>query len=643
MSRARRDGPARAASIGERYAQAEKTHAELRRSLVQRMDVVANARLFAFLGVLAGLVWQEVATPSERLAPLILTLVATATFVTLVIAHGVLRSRAARARVRERLAAEGLRRLERDWDALPAWRGPEAAPDHPYAADLDVFGRASLVRLFGPVATPAGRAALVRTLLEPAKLEVCRARRAAVIELAVEDDLRDELAARGRLAGSLRTGRVERFLDWTEGDPWLRGRPALLAGARLLTAATLALVALDAAGILPGHWWVATVAANLLLTVAFGSDLNRVRRDASPADGLAEVVSLLDAAATLRPEAPLLRTIRGRLRSVGADDPPDLIAAGGGGKPTRARDAASELRRLSRILHLADLRLSLVHLFAQLLVLWDFHAEARLEAWAERNRGRPRDWLEGLGELEALAATATLARERPDWTGPELRDGPAGLDAQGLAHPLLPRKGRVGNDVSLGPPGTALLVTGSNMAGKSTLLRAIGANAVLAGTGAPVCAGRYVATPLRPFTSMRIRDSLAEGVSLFMAEVRRLKALVDAAESGSGRVLYLLDEILQGTNAEEHGEGARWVLNRLLRTKSIGALATHDLSLATDPALAPALRSVHFREEVVPGDEEPRMDFDYALRPGPATSRNALRLMRLAGLGPPDEGADQEG
>jgi DNA mismatch repair ATPase MutS len=228
------------------------------------------------------------------------------------------------------------------------------------------------------------------------------------------------------------------------------------------------------------------------------------------------------------------------------------------------------------------------------------------------------------------------------------------LLTRSMGHPLLPPAERVDNDVEVGPSGTFLLVTGSNMSGKSTLLRAIGVNLVLAGAGAPVCAASFRTPPLTLWTSMRVQDSLERGVSYFMAELQRLKQVVDAAraaadpwavdgrdgnrrEAGGRRFFYLLDEILQGTNTAERQIAARRIVSYLVESGAIGAVSTHDLTLAEAPALAAHARMVHFTESIVAGDDGPMMTFDYKLRPGIATSTNALRLMQIVGLDLGDE------
>ena len=212
------------------------------------------------------------------------------------------------------------------------------------------------------------------------------------------------------------------------------------------------------------------------------------------------------------------------------------------------------------------------------------------------------------------------------------------MEAEGLGHPLLSDAVRRTSDVQLDPPGRFLLVTGSNMSGKSTLLRSIGLAAVLGQAGSVVCARRLEMSPLQTFTSMRIRDSLTDGVSHFMAELLRLKALVDAVPVGTDQpaLLYLIDEVLQGTNSEERRVAARRIVRHLLASHAIGAVTTHDLSLHDDSTLDPASRKVHFRE-TVGGEGGPLLTFDYVLRPGLATSRNALKLLHLVGLDPHPE------
>ncbi len=300
------------------------------------------------------------------------------------------------------------------------------------------------------------------------------------------------------------------------------------------------------------------------------------------------------------------------------------------------------LQRLQRIVTFARIRHSpllffFVYLPLQIVLLYDFHILCLLEAWQKKFGVHARAWFGALGKFEALSSLATLAHDYPGWAMPEVKDSAESFQARELGHPLLPDGSRVANDVQIGPRGSFLLVTGSNMSGKSTLLRAIGVNAILAQAGAPVCAAQLVMPPLALATSMRVRDSLENGVSFYMAELLRLKQIVDQARNAGPRngrlLLYLLDEILLGTNSKERHIAVVRVMEHLLRHDTIGAISTHDLDLATSQRLAAACCCVHFRETLHDERAEQVMTFDYRLRPGVATTSNALKLLEIVGLG----------
>jgi DNA mismatch repair ATPase MutS len=290
------------------------------------------------------------------------------------------------------------------------------------------------------------------------------------------------------------------------------------------------------------------------------------------------------------------------------------------------------MRRLDRILGCASLRSGapILHAVIQSTTLWDFWVLFALERWRRDAGAHVRDWLDALADIDALSVLAGLRHDNPGWALPDIVDEPL-FAAEALGHPLLPSAHRVPNDVVVGPPGSILLVTGSNMSGKSTLLRAIGLSAVLAHAGSCVCAARLRMPVVNLQTSIRVQDSLALGLSYFMAALARLKAVVDAAERHDDRrvLLYLLDEILQGTNSAERSIAVRAVARHLLDAGAIGAMTTHDLTLAEQDPLKSHARLVHFTETV---DSAGAMAFDYRLRPGLATSRNALRLMQLIGI-----------
>ena len=278
----------------------------------------------------------------------------------------------------------------------------------------------------------------------------------------------------------------------------------------------------------------------------------------------------------------------------------------------------------------------LLRLVLQLLLLWDFHVLWLVEHWQRTQGGNVRQWFQALGDLETLMSLSQLAHDNPVWAFPSVDGHASQLHALELGHPLLADDVRVANDVDVGPPETFLLVTGSNMSGKSTLLRAIGLNVILAQAGGPVCARSMNLPPLTVQTSMRIRDSLTAGVSFFLAELKRLKEIVDQADalrqSTDRRLLYLLDEILLGTNSRDRQIAVVRVLSHVLHSGALGAISTHDLGLADCPELHDACRPVHFTETLHGAGAERPMTFDFKLRPGIATSTNALKLVEMVGL-----------
>ncbi|HEX6203645.1 MAG TPA: DNA mismatch repair protein MutS [Thermoanaerobaculia bacterium] len=631
-------------SRARRFAGEEARLARRSRALSwARLAAAAAVVLFLFLGLLSaaappGWVWLGAAGGGVA-------------FAALALAHDRVIRRQQRWGELAALNEEGLARMARRWDDLPPGPGAADAPE-PAAAlpafvrDLDLFGRRSLARLLGTARTPVGRRTVVRWLLAPAPPDEVRRRQAAVAELAPALDFRQRLEAAGlasgvpvdpreasppaggavgRLAGRLgrrssrrEPGDLARFLAWAEGEPWLLRRPVLLWAARLLPVVAFALILAAVAGAVP--WSLAALALVVNLVVAWtaaGRIGERLDAVAAGADDLAAYAGALAVAEEGRFAAERLRELAAELEG----EPP-----------------SGALSRLARRVQIADARHGSFHVITQSLLLWDVHALWLLERWQVGPGRRVRRWLAALGELEALAALAALAHDEPEWTLARIaEDGAPRLTARALAHPLLPGTARVANDVAVGPPGTFLLVTGSNMSGKSTLLRALGVNVVLAQAGGPACAAELELPPLALGTSVIVEDSLGDGVSFFMAELLRLKEVVDLAERApaEGRtLLFLLDEVLRGTNNRERREALRRVIAHLVARGAIGAVSTHDLELGDLPEIAEAAVPVHFRETVhPPGSEGPPMSFDHLLRPGPATTTNALRLLEAVGLG----------
>lgn len=599
------------------YREAASAHRHEQEGWVRRSRQVAIARVVVFLASVALALSAFPARGGWSSAGLGLAALGLLAFGALVVRHSRVDAAERRAAAFAQVNEEAASRVERRWAALPPPRPSPGDASHPYADDLDLFGRASLFSLLGSAGTEAGRQAVARWLLRPAAPGVVRERQEAVRELAARREWRETLAATARMVEA-NPHELKVFLDWAASPPWLTPKRWIVWLARGVAATTVPLAVLHGLGTIGSPYWMVPLVAALGLMAAYERRIHHTFSQAFSRERLFhEHAALFEHLARARFTAPLLGRLVAELHASGLAAPAEMAALG-------------------RLMRLADLRFqALFHFPINAFTLWDVHVLAALERWQSRTGLHLSRWFEVLGEFEALSALAWLAHDNPSWAFPEVDERADRLTADRLGHPLLPDGRRVDNDVSVGPPGTCLLVTGSNMSGKSTLLRAIGMNVVLAQAGGPVCARRLAMPPLSPFTSMRVQDSLEEGVSYFMAALRRLKQLVSEAErvgAGSPWLLYLLDEVLQGTNTAERQVAVRRIMAHLLALPAIGAVTTHDLELASAPELAGRSEAVHFSEGVASEGEGVRLSFDYVLRPGVATSRNALKLLQLMGL-----------
>ena len=603
-----------AARLISRYQEACARHRRMQEAERARARAVAYGRIASFLfgAGLLTLAWRS--SSGVALAGAVAVFLA---FVALVYTHSQIDARERWHDALARLNDEGAARVAREWDRLPL---PELAPAeaaHLYADDLDLFGRASVFQLLGSIGSESGRRTLRAWLLAPAQPAVIGERQDAVRELARLDTFREELSALGRLVPP-GAHDLDAFFSWAATPGWMQRSRWLIPVSAAVRAATGVLILLHAAGAIDRALWLYPLVAGIVVNALYGRRIHETYTKAFSRQALFQQhAAMFSRLAALSTAAPRLVALQGRLASSGLT-------------------AAREMAALDRLKSLSDLRFqALFHFPVNAVTLWDFYVVQSLERWQRRCGSHLREWFEILGEFDALSALGSLCHDNPEWAFPSIRPEADRLTASGLGHPLLPDSHRVTNDVEVGPPGTLLLVTGSNMSGKSTLLRSIGVNVVLAQTGAPVCAASFSAPPLAVATSMRVQDSLEAGVSYFMAALQRLKLVVDAAvrtPAGGPRLLYLLDEILQGTNTAERQVAVRRILGHLLALPVLGVVTTHDLELAASPELRETSRAVHFSEGVEGEGGDVRLSFDYTLRPGVATSRNALKLLHLVGL-----------
>jgi hypothetical protein len=510
---------------------------------------------------------------------------------------------------------EGMARIARNWQALPNRLAPGESASSMVARDLDLFGPGSLFQLICTANTWEGRKVVAETLIHGMALDNIPDRHAAVEELAPKLDFRQELeCATLPLRASVAASEV--LFGPLQVDSRLTRQQLRRLFCFVSPLALITLLALNLGGLLPRWPCGLLIILNYTGSFWWGRKIKKDLKSAISADRaighFTRAFRCVAAVSLLSPELVSLKNL--------------------------LQEASAKMRRLEGLVSLSKLPSSPIPGFGlalNVLFLWNLHLAMAFEKWWTENRADFTRWLRAIGKLEEICSFASLLHDNPNWTFPRFAAGDR-VVAEGLGHPMIPEKARVDNNASVGPPGRILMVTGSNMSGKTTLLRAIGINVLLAKAGGPVCAKELELPWVEVVTSMRAMDSLTEGVSLFMAELSSIKVVIEAAHRATqkctGMVLYLLDEVLLGTNIDERRViTCRLILN-LLKRRTIGAMSTHDLSLLHFPEFARSCDNIHFQETFVMNDGKPEMTFDYRIREGEAQSRNAVALMRHIGL-----------
>jgi hypothetical protein len=563
---------------------------------------LGNLRLALVVAALAA-AWaslhSHMFSPAWLLAPAIL-------FIAVAAYH----ARVLRARdLAQRAAAfyrHGLVRIADRWSGAGQTGERFDDPHHVYASDLDLFGRGSLFELLSTARTRMGEETLAQWLLSPSSVDQIRERHLAVTELRHQLDLAEDLAVLGEDA---RVGvHPEALSAWAEAPnrmspEWLRWLAPLLAAAAV------------ASVLIWGFWGIATPLVFVIILEAVFTYRLRGALDA-----------ILHGAEQTFHDLELLSGVLARLERH-VFQSPRLHALQ---DELRSGDLASSqvMAHLQTIVEMIHARENVVMRILDTPLMYSVQVAFAAERW-RRSHGRAlRNWLNAIGEIEALISFATYTYEHPEDPFPEFVEGPASFDGIRIGHPLLPAASCIRNHVRVGGDARVLLVSGSNMSGKSTLLRAVGLNIVLAMAGAPVRAQSLRLTALRLGASMRNNDSLQEGSSRFYAEITRLRQIFDLA-GGQPPLLFLLDELLQGTNSKDRRIGAEGLVRALLERGAIGLISTHDLALTEISGLPDGhLHNVHFEDDF----EDGKMKFDYQLREGVVTKSNGQALMRSIGL-----------
>ena len=572
---------------------------EAHRVLTGRYERLALVRLAVFIACLAGLIVLSTTVWYWGVGFFVLTL---PVLIWGVRHHLALNRAAENAAIRARLATEELAALDHDFSAF----GDGAdllQPNHPYALDLDIFGAHGVFQMINRTVTAPGRVRLARQLSAPVSAEE-RARtqvRGKILQAA------PAWCLEFRTIGDGLADKPTYFRKLTE---WLE-RPAVVGSGMEKILLPLAPV-LSLAGLA----WMFTQNPWQLGFITFLPAIYLVRKYKDIA--AAEHAYTAEMGGLLRGYAALLRHL---------ETAPAELNAGADDRSSKA------LRTLAYRISQLDVRYNPFVIILEVGGLWSLFWLRKLDRWREAHREDLPRWLDELARADADVSWATLRYERPDWTDPEFTTEPV-VEAKELGHPLLPPTGRITNDLALRTDGHIHLVTGSNMAGKSTWLRTVGVNLVLGQAGGPVCASHLRLRPLQVWTSMRTQDDLSESTSSFYAELKRLKAIIGAVADPDQQVFFLLDEILKGTNSRDRHTGSRALIRQLIRERGAGIIATHDLELGAMEA-EPGSRVENFAMEVQVEGEE--LVFDYKLHPGVCRSFNATALMARMGIDIPEE------
>jgi len=477
-------------------------------------------------------------------------------------------------------------------------------PEHPNALDLDLFGPHSLFQYLNRTSTFLGRQRLANWITQVVPNPVILERQEAIQALTPELAWRQEWQALG-LETKDAPQQLQLLLAWMDQPNYLRPHRWIRWALVILPVFTLGTLAYC---IPTQPWYICLLCLlpNAWILRRYLERINRTHQQTAQAEAaLSRYSSLVNYTANLTATAPYLQAQLDVLRT----------------------DAGKAIKSLSYQISQLNVRYNAFAIILNILGLWDLQWVYRLEGWKVTYRTELPKWFEAMAELEVLSSMANTAHNNPEWTYPVL-DEHASLEAVQLGHPLLPADERVNNDLSMPTRGHIKLITGSNMAGKSTFLRTVGINLVLATCGAPVCAQALRTPVLQVYSSMRTQDALHESTSSFYAELKRLKFIIEAVERGDN-IFFLLDEILKGTNSRDRHTGSKALIRQLIEQGGGGLIATHDLELGVlEGQYDGAIENLCMEVRI----ENQQLHFDYKLEPGVSQSFNATLLMQNMGI-----------
>lgn len=583
-----------------------KTAFEEELNMVQNKSrTYSSLRLVAFLLAVGAFTYSFYR--SYLVLPLGLTLFGV--FIALIFKHQKLKYRIDFLKKLVQINEDARLRLDGKWTTFQDAGHEYIDYNHPYSMDLNIFGRGSLFQYINTTGSFRGRQILVEQLSSPIPFLEIEARQTAVADLAPRLDFRQHLQAEG-MEAFFKKQDPQEVMAWLEENRQVSH--SWMDTVLFLPLLTIPLLFLAVIGVVSYMLPLMLLAVQgIVVMLSEKEATHRFSKTEQAVLKLKRYVELMNRIVQQDFTAPLLQKQREMLLS--------------GDLP-----ASRQVQNLIHIVEQSNLRYSnaLIYYPLNILLLWDLRILSRLKMWQSHWGSYVRCWFDATGEVEALSCLAGLCHDNPHWSFPQVVDDSPVLAAEALAHPLISATERVANDVSMPCRGTVFVITGSNMSGKSTLLRTVGINLVLAYAGAPVCAHNMTCSQMRVYSKMQIHDNLEEGVSTFFAELKRMKMIIDAAKSGDPLV-FLLDEIFRGTNSRDRIIATRNVIRQLSKLNTIGLISTHDLELGLLAEEFPGLISnYHFDDDI----QDDRMHFDYRLKPGISQTANAIALMKMIGI-----------
>lgn len=505
------------------------------------------------------------------------------------------------------------RRIKGEWREFEDSGEDFTQVNHRYSGDLDIFGVGSLFQWINTCNTFQGRNKLKKFLTEtPSEVEEIILRQQGIKELSYKIKWRQRLNAEGTI--NLKSNKFldnQNLFGWINDTLGFNISNGIIIAAKILPGFTMfLLLAAFLTPFVPRQYPYTLLILQMGLLFLYNKKLS----------------GILDTANIYKNNILLYDRL---LRHIEKEKFTSeyLIKLKDKLKDNNGETASKQINKLVKIVNLISDRKNMIYIVVNILTLWDINCVISLERWKKESGVYLKEWLDILGEFEALASISLIDFDNPIWCYPKLVEKFPILEAQEAGHPLIKEK-TVYNDININSSSSVLLITGSNMSGKSTYLRTAGINLILAYAGAPVCAKAFSCSIMKVFTCMRVSDNLEKNISSFYAEILRIKEIVEASKNDK-KVFFLLDEIFKGTNSTDRHQGAKILINKLLSEKAAGLVSTHDLELCElEAETNHKVTNFHFKEYYQNGE----LNFDYKLRSGISNTRNAMYLIKMAGI-----------